>query len=58
MPKIIKCSARLPNFVKEFRKDISSNDNGVLIWKISGVNVSAEKKYNVQQHIAKNKHTQ
>jgi hypothetical protein len=44
MPKIINCSARLRNFVKEFCEDIFSRDNAVLFCKVCGVKVSAEKK--------------
>ncbi|XP_025408739.1 uncharacterized protein LOC112682378 [Sipha flava] len=58
MPKIINCSARLRNFVKEFGEDIFSCDNAVLFCKVCGVKESAEKKYNIQQHIARGKHIQ
>ncbi|KAL4132751.1 hypothetical protein QTP88_009852 [Uroleucon formosanum] len=58
MPKIINCSARLRNFVKEFGEDIFSCDNAVLFCKVCGVKVSAEKKYNIQQHITRGKHIQ
>ncbi|KAL4121178.1 hypothetical protein QTP88_013741 [Uroleucon formosanum] len=58
MPKIINYSARLRNFVKEFGEDIFSCDNAVLFCKVCGVKVSAEKKYNIQQHITRGKHIQ
>ncbi|KAE9522338.1 hypothetical protein AGLY_017284 [Aphis glycines] len=58
MPKIINSSARLRNFVKEFGEDIFSCDNAVLFCKVCGIKVSAEKKYNIQQHIARGKHIQ
>lgn len=58
MPKIIKSIARFRNFVKEFGEDIFSCDNAVLFCKVCGVKVSAEKKYNIQQHIARGKHIQ
>ncbi|KAL4123362.1 hypothetical protein QTP88_015558 [Uroleucon formosanum] len=50
--------ARLRNFVKEFGEDIFSCDNAVLFCKVCGVKVSAEKKYNIQQHITRDKHIQ
>jgi len=58
MPTIINCSARLRNFVKEFGEDIFSCDNAVLFCKVCGVKVTAEKKYNIQRHIARGKHIQ
>jgi len=53
--KIINCSARLRNFVKEFGKDIFSCDHAAVYFfaKVCGVKVTAEKKYNIQQPIAR-----
>lgn len=49
-------SSCLRDLVKEFAEDIFTCDNSVLFCKICNVKVVADKTYNIQQHITREKH--
>lgn len=49
-------ASRLRAYVSEFGEDIFTTDGTILYCKICDVKVSAEKKFTVNQHIARDKH--
>jgi len=58
MPKV-KCStvSRLFAFVQELGHNIFSTDGLMLFCKICNVKVTAEKRFAIQQHLSRDKHT-
>lgn len=57
MPKTkSSVSSRLRDLVLEFGEDVFTSDGIVLFCKVCNIKVNADKKYNIQQHIAREKH--
>jgi len=59
MPKAkSSVSSRLHSYVNEYGNNIFSSDGEVLFCKVCNVKVSALKRFTVEQHISREKHTQ
>lgn len=57
MPKYkVSNNTRLNSFVNHFGKEVFSTDGIILFCKICEVQVAADKKFTVEQHISRNKH--
>ncbi|KAE9529788.1 hypothetical protein AGLY_011884 [Aphis glycines] len=56
MPKVKNLNLKLKKIVKEFGENVLMTDGNIIFCKLCEIKINSDKKYNVQQHIGKEKH--
>ena len=56
MPKVKNLNLKLKKIVREFGENVLMTDGNIIFCKLCEVKINSDKKYNVQQHIGREKH--
>jgi len=56
MPKVKNENLKLKKIVREFGENVLMTDGNIIFCKLCEVKINSDKKYNVQQHIGREKH--